>query len=513
VSATDPRAFDKIVDFVDRRRAWCFAGVIGLLALGFNGQWRIEPDGALYLSLARSLAEGLGYTYHGEPHGLAFPGLPYLVAGTFKLFGAGGLIPIHLIIWLCAAGALGLTYRLMRLHTDRPTAVIVTLLTGISYTFYGFAFQLRNDMPFLLGVLGVLCGWEALCRRRINWIDLTLLVAGLTLAIVMRPAMWALVGAVLIAVIVRVAAKRNAIQAILLGTAVVGAAAVFLWIDPRASARFAGDYEVQTVGTLGEGFAPTFQQVVMQNLPQMFGPIAAETLFGHEAGPVLNQLFGVFIIAASLALLYRRALWGLLMLLTVLMMLRFLPRDAILPRYFLPVFPLMVLATWNGLRWLNDRLPRPWDWLAVAILGFWITTNGLKIGELIIEQRRTPFYAHYKEARYAPLLQIAREIELKVEPNQMVLAEAKVGRILSYFSRRTVVDTWEVPELNPYPFIYVLKPIDRPLKKLMDQYDLVFYRPPIARVPIPGAGNDGAYELRYAVIKHAQNPNDTWESP
>ena len=33
------------------------------------------------------LVHGDGYTYHGQSHRLVFPGLPWLFAGLFKLFG------------------------------------------------------------------------------------------------------------------------------------------------------------------------------------------------------------------------------------------------------------------------------------------------------------------------------------------------------------------------------------------------------------------------------------------
>ena len=80
------------------------------------GQWRIEPDSALYLSIARNLAEGQGYTYHGQPHNLVYPGLPYLLAGTLKVFGTETLWPAHALMLAISFATLALVYRLMYLR-------------------------------------------------------------------------------------------------------------------------------------------------------------------------------------------------------------------------------------------------------------------------------------------------------------------------------------------------------------------------------------------------------------
>ena len=92
---------DKLLNWVDVHRRKLLAALLVLYALGFNGQWRMEPDSALYLTIGRNLAEGRGYTYHGEHHHLAYPGLPWLFAANFKLFGAGTLLPAHALLLLC----------------------------------------------------------------------------------------------------------------------------------------------------------------------------------------------------------------------------------------------------------------------------------------------------------------------------------------------------------------------------------------------------------------------------
>src|ERR1700722_9966178 len=166
--------------------------VFGLYLAGFNGQWRLEPDSALFLSLGRNLAEGRGYTYLGRPNHLAYPGLPWVNAVLFKLFGDHALFAANTFMLLTALAALGLTYRLFRLHAGSATAMVVMLGVGITKTFYRYAFELRSDMPFLLGVMAFFCGFEAIFakptedqKRSAKWFDWTLLIGGFALAALM----------------------------------------------------------------------------------------------------------------------------------------------------------------------------------------------------------------------------------------------------------------------------------------------------------------------------------------
>src|SRR3954469_6576044 len=91
-------AAEDLLSRIDRLRWWIFGTVALVYVLGFTGSWRPEPDSAFYLSLAKNVALGNGYTYQGEPNHLAYPGLPWLLAGTFTIFGTDNLFPAHTIM-------------------------------------------------------------------------------------------------------------------------------------------------------------------------------------------------------------------------------------------------------------------------------------------------------------------------------------------------------------------------------------------------------------------------------
>src|SRR4051812_46038204 len=164
--APPPLLSDRLLAFVDRYRRWVLVLILGLYAAGFNGQWRLEPDSALYLSIGRNLVEGHGYTYHGKDHRLAYPGVPLLFAGLFKTFGSDTLLPHLIVMWLMGLATLGLTYRLFLLHAGRPTAVLITLGVALSRIVYRYSFELLTDLPFLLGVMAFFVGYEAVFYRR-----------------------------------------------------------------------------------------------------------------------------------------------------------------------------------------------------------------------------------------------------------------------------------------------------------------------------------------------------------
>src|ERR1700722_19752918 len=79
-SASKARYSSILLARLEQSRLFIFVGIAALYLLGFNSQWLIEPDGGLYLNLARNLALGRGYTYGGARQETVYPGLPFALA-------------------------------------------------------------------------------------------------------------------------------------------------------------------------------------------------------------------------------------------------------------------------------------------------------------------------------------------------------------------------------------------------------------------------------------------------
>jgi hypothetical protein len=485
---------DRVLALADRHRRKLLVVLLFIYLLGFNAQWRVEPDSALYLTVGRNLAEGHGYTFHGQPHHLAYPGLPLLFSGIFKLFGSGTLVPSLVIMLLIGAATLALTYRLFYLFAGRPTAVLMTFGVGISRLFYRYCFELLSDMPFLLGVMAFLAGFEAIFHRRSDrndsggdggahpakWFDWLLLIGGLATAIAMRPSMWALLLATVLALAwstIRGGFRWK--QAIPLGLAVLAAGVVFWKFDPRRSGHAAmGDYEDALVEFAIGHVGTLIHNLFFINIPKLFQATLSQTLFGARLGPGLSDLAGVGVVLVCATMLRDRPLWFLWVAMTFVMMLVAIePLD----RYFLEALPLMVFAWWRGIRWLNHRLPqmrfggrrvsRAWaDWIFAGLFILGGTVNLMRVGGFVVEQRRPHFLNSYKEGRYASSKQVARLLHDRVDPHGWVLATPKFARILTFLSHRNVVGPREPVDLDPSREpVFVLQPIDDLVRERLDE--------------------------------------------
>src|SRR5215207_9221390 len=100
VTPTPPPHPAGLLAWADRHRWWLFGAAALLYLAGFNGQWRVSPDSALYASLGRNLAEGRGYTYQGERHTWVEPGFPWLISEGFRLAGPEKFWPTLLVLTL-----------------------------------------------------------------------------------------------------------------------------------------------------------------------------------------------------------------------------------------------------------------------------------------------------------------------------------------------------------------------------------------------------------------------------
>lgn len=456
----------RIEILVERHRRIVFVGMVLLLAVGINGKWRPDPDSALYLTIGRNLAAGQGYTYQGQIQRLVLPGYPLLVAAAFRIFPHAGLLASLLTMPLMGLAALALTYRLFLLHADRTTAVVVTVGLSCTRLFYRYCFEALTDLPFLVGVLAFFAGFEAIFHRRpddprrTTWVDWALLVGGLCFAVLTRPVMWALLLAIILTLLISLIRQPARFRQTIICLAMVALVATcFYWLDPRRGGgeHVTGEYEEAFVGTVRTQMGAIFHRAVFEFVPRLFEASAAQGLFGSRVGTGLNSLVAVFVILAGSWLCRVRLLWGLWVFLTVLLMLVAVrPLD----RYFLPILPLLIYTWWRTLLWLNHRLRQPYgDLVFLALLCAGFGTNIARIGEMAVEQHRSPFLAHFQAGRFASIGPLARLLDANVAPGTWVLVPPKLGRILTFRSHSYATNTPERMsiDLKSLP-VFVLMP-------------------------------------------------------
>ncbi|HYO11431.1 MAG TPA: hypothetical protein VER17_20875 [Tepidisphaeraceae bacterium] len=476
-----------LTDAIVRHRNVLWGTLVVVYLLAFNGTWRVGRDSALYRGLADSLANGHGYTFGEFGSRQIYPGLPVLLAGLQKLFGRSDLPPI-LLIHAFAFGALLFTYKLVRLRYPQWVATIVTFAVGINGWFLELTNEIRDDVPFLFGMLMALYGWERLRiailersagaaesdageanppatailsdaagagrsegggaatdvvdyaqprpasdradRRRDIFRSLIYLFVGLAIAAVMRPTFWILAIAwVLVCIRGLVAGPRRRFYALCLGVLLLVWAAMAL-ADPRVRGfnPLQGGYERDAMAAL--------QRVSLtlgQTLPKMLRSEFAYGFFGQQWVPGVTQLMSLVAIFASLLLFRRNPLWTLLVLMTVAVTLLMAP----IPRYYVMVLPLLMLA-WVLLS-SEVALRVPHRWLEVALLAGICAVcvpNFVRCCKVIGEQR-----GWNRSAGDAPkwqyVVEMSRAVKELVPPGEKVIAPG--ATIMSYLSGREVV--------------------------------------------------------------------------
>ena len=494
-------AVDRVLAIADRYRWVLFGAVAAVYALAFNGQWRVQPDAALYLAIGRNLAEGHGYTFLGQTNHLAYPGWPVAIAACFRLCHTTSLVPVHLMLLAMAGGTLAATFRLVLLHADRPTAVVVTFGVAVTKSFFVYAVELWSDMPFAMAAMAMLAGYEGAIAnrpgRRGRWYDWALLLGGLSVALVTRPTGWPLLLALCVAVAIDAARGRVRWAALLAGGATaVALAAAWVALDPRRhpGELFGGTYEQYLLNRMSGAVGP-LDRPLAERVHALFTTAASDVLFQVRFGDVANSCLSGIVLAVGFGLAVARPLWGLwfaLLLAAVLV-----GQDA-LDRYFLPVLPLLVYGWWASLAWI-DRRPvragwprRALDAAVLLVLGFGAIANVCKVGGIVAQQRRTPFLASYDRGHYQAVPALSDAIHRDVGEGGLVLVKPPYGRVTAYLSGRTVVNAADVRALPAaFPLagrpVFVVEPADPSIRSLLDDAGLA-EGPTVYAGPPPPAG-------------------------
>jgi hypothetical protein len=205
--------------------------------------------------------------------------------------------------------------------------------------------------------------------------------------------------------------------------------------------------------------------VARANIADILGQITTSATFGFKFGGStdtpgprgwyghiglgLNVLVTLMVLGLGIGLIRQRALWGMWVVATLAMMILVLPHE----RYCLQMLPLLVFGWWQGLRWINHRLPIHAGNLVfggLLVLGF--VPNVLQVGGIVIEQRRTPFLTYYHDGKYADVFAVAGRIRSSSVPaDAVILAPDKSARIISYLSKHTVVERNDLVRYIAWP--------------------------------------------------------------
>ena len=443
-----PRASEVVLGFADRHRRF-LPPLLGLWFLAFcNGRWRLESDGAVALTVGRSIARGGGFTHPDGLHAPLSQGLPRVAAWGFRLFGDGSVTLPLLAIGACWAAGLALCFLLVRRAAGRPTAVLVTALLGLTEAWTTYAVWVRTDLPFATGVLAVLLGWEWLApaggARPRRAAGAALLALGLALCYLTR-SVWVIPAvAVALAAAWRAAGGRWRWWLPALPLPVLGAFGLALAASPALrddAEMLLGRFERDTGGQLRE--------TLTLRLPRLFTESLPEAVFGLDVGPVATALASAVLLTGLFLAVTRplRPLWLALPLLFAAQWVAFHVHD----RYVLPLLPLLLLGWWAaavrleaiGFRSRVPLLSPALRWAAPAALVACVGMNAAESVALLKEQRG-PAYAEARERRLAAAGRWLREHS---PPDAVVLTGLDPSATLAFLADRRVLSGRELEKL------------------------------------------------------------------
>lgn len=437
------------IDALVQHRRAAFA-LVGLLYLAsFNGLWRVGVDSALYRGLAHSLAIGRGYTFAGEPHHHAFVGLPWMLALCERFFGDSPL-PGQLLITLMALATVAMTYRLIALHYPIWIATIVALAMGTNFRFLRLSQELMTDVPFALGVVVTLYGLERLRMiprgdRRAMLIAAATLVGGLLFSAAMRPTVGVLVGAIVLASVVRAIRNDDGRRRLHLWVCAVAAVAVAaMWlIDPRIRGVSMTNlvYEREFIDGV-----QTLPSAFVGKLEAFLGASLNDSFFSQKLQP-LSIPVALVLLAGSVLVIRRNLAWGLMVVGVIAIT---LPLSTA-PRYYLMVMPIL----WLGWLLLFARLtlaapPIARGAIMLVAVAVPLAMNLGRDSGFVKEQRigdvawlrgtapdrAAGFYASYRDGEVPRLKGYAAAIAAHAGPDDRVLGPD--ARVLSYYADRRV---------------------------------------------------------------------------
>lgn len=455
-----PESLRAVLVFIVRHRVVIFvlSGLVFVSA--FNGQWRISRDSAAYRGIARNLVRTHTYVFRpklallgADKQDTVYPGLPLLLAGLNVIgFGESTLAAL-LIMNLMALATLILVYKLCRLVLPPWLAIAVTAGVCVNRIFVEQSNEILSDIPFLLGLVMSLYGYEKL-RPASTWQErgraLAMVIPGLILAASMRPTFWILAVAWIAASGWGLIRPRGSRAPYAIALAVLAVLAVIgMSLDPRTRGfhPLAGGYEARAASQLSD-LRALFADILHHRLGKMMKVHLPLAFFGTAIDSHILILrliawsYSLMLIGSGVWLIRRNVLWGLLVLISI----GTLALLGDVPRYYLMLVP-MLLAGWGLFCYEVARRMNWWKPLpAMAMIygiGIVAVPNFIRCLDLAREQhgfdhqlRHKSFIQVTDDGKRAGLVTVAEMVKQYARPDQRILGPDP--SIVSYLSDRNV---------------------------------------------------------------------------
>jgi len=372
-----------------KRRDWHSCGVVVLVAglcylAMYSGQWALGgSDDAYYLSIARNLVLGRGFTWQGAPVVLVPPGWPLFLSVALRVTPSFAFLN-SLTLLLCMAAA-GLWYWILRDLTSRRRAMVAAIVAITIFEWHRFSNTLyAESLFFLLLSAMLLLALQVRRGRSISW-RLPLILGMCAAAVAVRYAALLLVPLVAAAMLPPrllddrrpVAGRRLVARRRLAAAAMVVAVAVAAYVGLRAGIQAVAEVRLQHIsrpqltqeatealsretrrasGAFSKGLWATLESFAQGGRWMsrvLWPPAVAGTLVpgGKVAVNVLGWTLLLLLGVRTFHGLRRGEwVWGGAVAYCLFL---FAWSSKPIPRYLSPIAPLLVLGVWGGFRVLR----------------------------------------------------------------------------------------------------------------------------------------------------------------
>ncbi len=437
--------------------------ILSLYGLGVNSHWRFQRDSAVYMTLARSMIEGDGYTYNHEKHTKYTPGFPVMLAGTGAVFGTpdhltDSFLPYNILVSLLGLGSIILFYYVLR-ELDLPPHLlwIALLLFAVSRTLYYYSIHIMTDVPFTFFTLAAfLFGLRTLKREGWrSWANCAVCGIMVLCACMIRP-----VGPfLLIAIPAGLWIRRDALQkwtrklgqtALLWAPNIAALLAYSLWMQSLEPSGDGGSHYFR--GKLAFRYVMRFFHTIWGKLPDHFRGIS-DTLMGTDAGPVVGIILAIVLLVGIIRALKvgkerQMSFFALLLGGVIIAGGWDLGR-----RYLLPASPVMFYWLVLGGDAIGGWLREKYDWwtarrvrkLGYICIALVVLSNLIRIGDVIIEQRGA-FYRDIEGGKLAGYLEVLPWLRENATAGSTVAGYE--GEMVHYFTR---LKTEKLPHYTDRP--------------------------------------------------------------
>ena len=210
-----------------------FLAIAVLYVASVPGVWSMKSDSAVYMTLARSLARGEGYTFNRGPYGRYPPVFPVMLALVYSTLGEN-IWAMQALVALTGVGAMAAAFALIRERSGTRPALAIVILAATCTWFWTYSSQhIVSEAPYaFFSLIALWLAERALRSPRFAALKWLLAVGVATVAVYTRmpgvALIPALVGAALLARGQHWAPRQRWMAAA--AAAVIGSLAALVWI-------------------------------------------------------------------------------------------------------------------------------------------------------------------------------------------------------------------------------------------------------------------------------------------